>query len=74
MPRELYRQRWQLLKEFKGDEHPATRAAFGRYAAAVGGSITMASAGPAAWTAWSRARGWAGYDNRAARSYFGGAG
>lgn len=74
MPRELYRQRWQRCAEFLGSEHPATRAAFGRYVATLGGVLSMASAGSEAWKAWCRARDWPGYGNRAARKHFSGAG
>ena len=57
--------RWLLCKSVLGEDHPATRAAFGRYVAASGGGPPQ-SHGLPAWVAWGREL-TPGYLNRSSR-------
>jgi hypothetical protein len=63
----LARWRWRFWAERLGDNAPRVRALFGRYVAAVGGHITLGTAGIPAWVAFIRHRQQPGYSNRHAR-------
>jgi hypothetical protein len=68
---EVKRANWKWHCGHFGPDHPAARAAFGRYVAAMGGTLTEASAGWHAWVANVRARYGRGLYNRRWRAYAG---
>lgn len=59
--------RWMTCKRVFGEDHPATRAAFGRYVATLGGVLSERSSGLMALVALTRESGCPGYHNRAMR-------
>jgi hypothetical protein len=67
MPAVLRQGQWQGRKLRYGDDHPATRAAFGRYVGARQGTLTVSSSGREAAVAQMREAGVAGYSNRGYR-------
>jgi hypothetical protein len=66
---DVKQQRWRTLQRVLGPDHPATRAAFGRFAAARGWTITDTSAGLEAFRAWARVALRPGTFNRSHRKY-----
>lgn len=58
---------WQVRARVFGDDAPSTRAAFGRYVTARGGTLTVVSSGAPAWVGCYRERGLVGFYNRSYR-------
>ena len=65
----LCRWRWEVSRERVGDDHPATRAWFGRFVGMGRGRALTPRAGAAAWRAYNRAAVQPGYLNRSYRRH-----
>lgn len=61
---------WTVKREVFGPDHPAARAAFGRYVAAKGGWLTRASGCDVSYVAWRREASGRGFRNRRAREEY----
>lgn len=65
------KQLWESRSRVFGPEAPTTRAAFGRYVAARGGTLSPVGSGPEAWVANYRGLGQGGFLNRSFRRNLG---